>query len=71
MKTEKYYKAGNLTAGRRMKMKLLYNGEKIGQITTNKSLTLEECFELLNLDIYEMEDENTPKWDYELFSMEY
>ena len=52
-------------------MKLLYDGEKIGQITTNKSLTLEECFELLNLDIYEMEDENTPKWDYELFTMEY
>jgi hypothetical protein len=52
-------------------MKLLYDGEVIGEIMTNRSLTLEECFELLNVDINEMEDENTPKYDYDLFEMEY
>lgn len=51
-------------------MKLRYDGEVIGEIVTNRNLTLEECFELLNIDINE-EDGNTPKWDYELFEMDY
>ena len=52
-------------------MKLLYDGKEVGKIVTNRSLSLEECFELCNIDINEMEDENTPKWDYELFEMDY
>jgi hypothetical protein len=52
-------------------MELLYNGKPVGKITTNRNLTIEECFELLNIDIYVMEDENTPKYDYELFTMKY
>ena len=52
-------------------MNLLYDGEIIGEIVTNRSLTLEDCFEILDIDIYAMEDENTPTWDYELFKMKY
>jgi hypothetical protein len=52
-------------------MDLLYDGKVIGGITTNQSLTLEDCFELLGINIDEMEDENTPKWDYDLFEMDY
>jgi len=52
-------------------MRLLYDGKPVGEITTNRSLTLEECFDLLNIDIREMEDDNTLKWDYELFEMDY
>lgn len=52
-------------------MKLIYDNEVIGEIETNQSLTLEQCFELLNIDINEMEDENTPTWDYDKFKMQY
>jgi hypothetical protein len=52
-------------------MRLLYNSKPIGTITTNQSLTLEQCFAILRIDINEMEDENTPKWDYGLFTMDY
>jgi hypothetical protein len=51
-------------------MKLLYDGKVVGEITTNHSLSLEDCFELLNIDINE-EEGGDAKWDYELFSMEY
>jgi hypothetical protein len=54
-----------------MKAKIFYDGKEIGYILTDRSLTLTECLHLLNIDINEMEDVNTPKWDYELFSMEY
>lgn len=62
-------KARNLE--RKTEMKLKYDGKTIGTITTNRSLTLEECFDALGIDIDEMEDSNTPKWDYELFEMDY
>lgn len=51
-------------------MKLKYNGEVIGTITTNHSLSLEECFELLGIDINE-EEGGDPKWDYEKFEMDW
>ena len=51
-------------------MKLKYEGEAIGTIVTNRSLTLEECFVLLGVDINEM-DAGDPKWDYEKFEMDY
>ena len=44
-------------------MKLLYESEVIGEILTNRNLTLEECFEILDIDIDE--------YDYELFEMVY
>lgn len=50
-------------------MKLLYDGKEVANIATNKSLTLEECFYLAGIDIDEMIDDSTPKWDYELFEM--
>ncbi len=52
-------------------MKLIYDNKVIGKIETNQSLTLDQCFYLLDIDINEMEDENTPKWDYEKFKMQY
>jgi hypothetical protein len=52
-------------------MKLKYDGEAIGSVTTNHSMTIDECLYLLNIDLNETEDENTPKYDYELFEMDY
>ena len=52
-------------------MRLRYDGEIIGTIITNRSLTLEDCFELLDIDIHETHDGNDPRWDYDLFSMDY
>lgn len=51
-------------------MKLLYDGKSVGEIITNKNLTLEECFDLLDIDIDEMSD-GDPVWDYDLFEMNY
>jgi len=51
-------------------MKVLYDGEKIGEIMTNRSLSLTECFDLLGIDITE-EEGGDPVWDYALFSMVY
>jgi len=51
-------------------MKLLYNGEVIGTIETNHSLSLEDCFASLGIDINE-EEGGDPRWDYELFSMDW
>ena len=52
-------------------MNLKYDGKVIGTITTNRSLTIEECLDIIGIDPEEMEDENTAKWDYELFEMDY
>ena len=51
-------------------MKVLYDGEKIGEIMTNRSLSLTECFDLLGIDITE-EEGGDPVWDYDLFEMVY
>jgi hypothetical protein len=52
-------------------MELYYDGEFVGEIVTNQSLNIEQCCSILGIDLEEMEDENTPKWDYDLFSMDY
>ena len=51
-------------------MKVLYDGEKIGEIMTNRSLTLVECLDLLGIDITEQVG-GDPVWDYDLFKMVY
>ena len=51
-------------------MKVLYDGEKIGEIMTNRSLSLTECFDILGIDI-DAEEGGDPVWDYALFSMVY
>ncbi|MBW2003031.1 MAG: hypothetical protein JRI72_00240 [Deltaproteobacteria bacterium] len=51
-------------------MKLLYEGEVVGEIMTNRSMHLEECFELLGIDIEE-EEGGIPVWDPEKFEMQY
>ena len=45
-------------------MKLLYDGKILGTITTNHSMSIEDCIESLNInsDNYE---------DYELFTMDW
>lgn len=50
-------------------MRLLYDSEEIGRITTNHSITIEEACELLNIDLNE-EDGGDSVWDYELFSFD-
>ena len=51
-------------------MKVLYDGEKIGEIMTNRSLSLTECLDLLDIDINAQEG-GDPMWDYDLFEMVY
>lgn len=52
-------------------VKVLYDGEEIGTVRTNQNITLDHALEMAGVDVNEMEDENTPKWDYELFTLEY
>jgi len=52
-------------------VKLLYSGEVVGEVMTNHSMTVEETCALVGIDLNEMEDETTPKWDIEFFAMEY
>jgi len=51
-------------------MKLLYAGEKIGEIMTNRSLSLDDCIEILGIDLTEQVG-GDPVWDYDLFKMIY
>ena len=51
-------------------MELLYDGKKVGEIMTNRSLSLTDCFDLLGIDITEQEG-GDPMWDYDLFKMVY
>jgi len=52
-------------------VKVLYDGEEIGTVRTNQNITLDHALEMAGVDVNEMEDENTPKWDYDLFTLEY
>lgn len=36
-------------------MRLLYDGKVLGRIITNMSLTVNQCCELLGIDVYEEE----------------
>ena len=51
-------------------MKLLYNGEEVGTITTNHSMTIEEACEILDIDLT-TQDEEAIGYDPELFEMVY
>ena len=51
-------------------MKLLYDGKKIGEIMTNRSLSLTECLDILDIDI-DAQEGGDPMWDYDLFKMVY
>ena len=44
-----------------------HEGEEAGRIVTNRSLTLEECLNLIGIDIHD-EDED---WDWEAFVVDY
>jgi hypothetical protein len=46
------------------RVKLIYDGEIVGRILTNQSLSIEQACELCNIDI------NAEEYDYELFSLE-
>ena len=48
---------------------IVYDGKVVGQVSTNKSLSLDECLEILGIDVYEMLDDSDPRWDWELFEM--
>jgi len=54
-----------------MYAKLFYEGEFLGQILTDHSMSLEEVASLLNIDLDEMQDEDTPMWDYDAFQLEF
>ena len=51
-------------------MKVLYDGKKVGEIMTNRSLSLVECFDILGIDI-NAQERGDPMWDYALFKMIY
>lgn len=50
---------------------VMYDGEIVGEITTNRSISLEEALEILGIDIYELQDPDTPRWDNNSFDMVY
>lgn len=52
-----------------MKVTILYDGEVLGAVNTNRNMTLEEALELIDVDINEMIDEDTRMYDPELFEM--
>lgn len=52
-------------------MFLKYDGKVVGEITTNRNLTLEECFDILGIDVTETDAAGDPKYDYALFEMDY
>ena len=52
------------------RVKVLYDGEVLGRITTNRSLTIDEALSLIGVNPFEM-DGGDPKWDYELFELVY
>ena len=53
-------------------MKVFYEGKQIGEIITNRSMTVDEALELLGIDPNER-DEQTDEliYDFELFATEY
>ena len=53
------------------KVQILYDGEVVGEIVTNRSMTLGEALELVGIDPTETDGHCDPKWDYELFEMRY
>lgn len=54
-----------------MTIKVLYDGEHVGTVHTNQSLTTWEVIELAGIDIEEMVGEDTRMYDPELFELVY
>lgn len=54
-----------------MTIKVLYDGEHVGTVHTNRTLTTWEAVELAGIDINEMLDEDTPRYAPELFELVY
>lgn len=52
-------------------MTLYHQGELVGEVITNRSLTIEEACELLNIDINETDSAGDPVWNYDSFVMIY
>ena len=52
------------------KVQILYDGEVVGRIVTDRNMTLGEALELVGIDPNEQEG-GIDKWDYELFEMRY
>ena len=53
-----------------MKAVVKHEGEIIATVQTNHSMSIEEVMEIAGLDINEMEDENTPKYNYDALKIE-
>jgi len=51
-------------------MKILYDGKEIGNIVTNRSLSIPEALNLIGIDPNE-EEGGDPKYDYSLFELDY
>ena len=51
-------------------MKVLYDGKEIGNIVTNRSLSIPEALNLIGIDPNE-EEGSEPKYDYSLFELDY
>jgi hypothetical protein len=47
----------------------MHGKDVVGEITTNRSMSIEECLDILDVNPDEMLDENTPKWNYDSFFM--
>lgn len=53
------------------KVQILYDGEVVGRIVTDRNMTLAEALELVGIDPTETDGHGDPKWDYELFELRY
>jgi hypothetical protein len=51
-------------------MKLFYDGQLVGEVTTNHSMSVEDACELLDIDLT-TEDEEAVGYDVSLFKMEW
>ena len=51
-------------------MAIWHNGEKVGEILTDRSLSLEDCIEILGIDLTEQVGGDLV-WDYDLLKMVY
>ncbi|MDD2268212.1 MAG: hypothetical protein PHY15_01525 [Eubacteriales bacterium] len=52
-------------------MKVYYDGKQIGQITTNRSMTVDEALEIIGVDPNEQDAGGEYKYDFELFETRY
>ena len=53
-----------------MKAIVRHENEVIATVQTNRSMSIEDVLEIVGVDINEMEDENTPKYNYDALRLE-